>query len=86
MMVVPGQKRREAACYQHVLMGGLIVEMRQEMRRRVQKEGIGQKAVSLSLGPTITKAQRSAGSKERRRGANELTRTSSALPDQYRVV
>lgn len=51
------------------------------MRRRGQKEGIGQKAVSLFLGPTITKAQWS-GSKERRRGANELIRTSSALPDR----
>lgn len=85
-MVVAGQKRREAAYYQHVLMGGLIVHGRGTAGNEEEGAGGRQKAVSLFLGPTITKAQRSAGSKERWRGANELIRTSSALLDQYRLV
>lgn len=58
----------------------------QEMRRSMQKEGRGQKAIHLFLGPNITKSQRSPGSQERWCVANELIRASSALRDQYRLV
>lgn len=70
MLIVHGQGRQEI----------------RRRRRRTLKEGRGQKAIPLLLGPNTTKAQRSPGSQERWSVANELIRTSSALPDQYRLV